>query len=463
MSENKKNAFVTEVQFIMDECMRLGPKVSSSSNLKQIPRDDYLFTLPHPAGRGEMICGKAAAQAVGRLADEAARRSGITGQVDRDTIRKPLERLLVSRFFNENRAVDVMQVDRILASAAKQAKSNLATIVHLIPCHLMRGGEPDELVFGPVKFMNRSGFRKLILDAQKITRNSARTELELRRRELLPRAIRYYRHFEWVAQVEVTGCDVQTSADVATNAVVAALDCLHVLLGPENTDRMQVGGVGLSRDIRAKLTISGAGAIEPSLSYAPFGHVEYQEGWSDILKSDHIIEMMRLCGIALEAATTPNLQRPLSRRFLDAVQWFGEGCRDDSPSTRTIKFMTSVERLLTTGEHDDIAGTLAERTANLCFSQDESRDQWREKTARAYDYRSRLVHGSMSPRHPDIWRGAHLSGEVSLAVLRNALRHFGEAGFTSTKLTEKRLAQWFGDVAEWAQRCESSFPSELGQ
>lgn len=99
-------------------------------------------------------------------------------------------------------------------------------------------------------------------------------------------------------------------------------------------------------------------------------------------------------GIEHSAVNPHQLQRPLSMRFLDAARCFGEACRDESTSTRTIKFMTTVERLSTTDEHDNVSRMIEERTASLCLMSGANRQKWKAKARKAYNFRSELLHGA---------------------------------------------------------------------
>ncbi|MGI9574201.1 hypothetical protein ACRYJU_08930 [Alloalcanivorax xenomutans] len=449
---NKKEMWVEDVRFIFDECARL--MSIAETNFKKIPRKDAFCTLPHPNGGGDMICGFDAYERVSDLAEEAARRGGLTNKIESLTIRRPLEELLVQRFLRERRPLNVTQMDRVLSAATKMAKSKLETKTHLIPCHLMRARDPRRISIGPVTFHNRNSMRSLLLNRVRGTNDVFVDEKRQMHRRLLADAIRYYRNFQWVAEVKVADCDAKTSSEVAMDAVTAALDCIHLLLGFEQTARMQVGGTAARVDRRAGLTISQSGSIRPSLSTAWFGHVGYPDGWSRILEDDDYQWWIGMCGVVLEASVTPDLNRPISRRFLDALQWFGEGCREKKASTQTIKFMTSVERILGTGEKGDISRMISDRAANLCFSPDEGRQVWRDKTKRAYSYRSRLVHGSMSPRDPDAWHGARLAAEVAQTVLRGSLQAFGVEELRASEITEKRLIRWFDQLEVWASRIE---------
>ncbi len=451
---NKKENLVVDVKFVLDECIRLAS--IASTDLNKLPREDSLYTLPYPSGIGHLICGEAAAERINALAKNAMQRAGLARRIELSTIRHPLERLIVSRFLVEKRSLDVQQLDRALSAAIKEVKLKLTTTTHLVPCHLISARDPERIVIGPVTFHNRSSIRTLLLrKAREIGRGDG-SERSLLHRKLQAAALRYYRNFQWVAEVKIAACDAATSAIVAKDAVTAALDCLHIIFGFNHTEKMRVGGAAIRFDRRAHLQISAVRMVEPSLASTGFGHIEYMDGWSNALEGDDFRFWMELCGTVLEAAVDPDLERPLSRRFLDAAQWFGEACRDSSASTRTIKFMTAMERLLTTGEERDVSLIMAKRTADLCFYPGDSREHWRKKAARAYTYRSNLVHGSMSPRDPDVSNGAVIAADVAQTVLRRAIQSFGITELCSADMTEKRLAKWFDNVHTWADHYESS-------
>lgn len=62
-----------------------------------------------------------------------------------------------------------------------------------------------------------------------------------------------------------------------------------------------------------------------------------------MLLDENFEHWRKLFSVALEAAVNPTLERTLSRRFLDAAQRFGEASRDESPATRTFKYVTALD------------------------------------------------------------------------------------------------------------------------
>lgn len=442
-----------DIEFILTECHRFYALVQK--DIKSIPREDALHEIPHPSGNGFLICGRAASQRINKLAQEAGRRAGILQRVEPEALRKPLKHLITRRFIVEKRPTETKQVDRILAATARAALKKCSNKTYFIPCHLMTAQTPATLRVGPILFLNRKSFRQIALE--KITDyveigDPDRREL---RRHLLTNAIRYYRSFDWVAQVEILGCDDETSKVIANRAVTSALDCLHLLIGAKWTDQMRVGGPAMRRDRRGRLTLS-FGKLDVSISSKGVGQVNFGDGWHEILKRPEYQNLLNLMGIALEVAIDPDLNRPLSRRFLDAAQWFGEASRDESPSTRVVKYVTALERMVMTEEKDDITRLVTERVAAFCFDGKTAtetavdRDIWREKARIAYMLRSKLVHGSMSPHAPEVWQGVRLGAELCETTLLRALHHFGEAGLKMNEVSTKRLGRWFDDVIQWA-------------
>jgi hypothetical protein len=443
-----KQHLVADVNFIFNECSRLQQLLVD--DFRSVPEDEIWADLPAPHGQGSrMLCGRAAFERLGTLASDAARRAGLHRRVRLDTVREPLAELLVQRFVRERRPVTIQQVERVLSAAGRAAEMKCSDVVHLVPCHLMWVEEPDELRIGPVLFRSRRNFRQRILQKVRAYRvsepgpNGRKWD-----RTLLIDALHYYRSFKWVAEVAVVGCDATISEELARKAVTSALDCVHLIFGAGHTDRMRVGGPRIRRDERAALQISKDGNLEVSLSSGGMGQVDFPEGWSAALERDDFKRVLHLTGLALEAAVNPDLNRPLSLRFLDAALWFGEAVRETSPAARVVKFVTALERMVMTEEKDDIASLVSERVAALCFdpSSVDSRDVWRTNARTVYDLRSKLVHGVLSPHSSVVHQGVRLGARLGETTLLSALSWFGEDGLRMEKINSKRLGELFDQM-----------------
>lgn len=450
---NSKDALVADVSFIFREVERLSALIRDLG-VKAVPKADVFCQLPDPEHPGFFVlCGRAAEDRISALATLSARRAGIDRNVSPSLVEKHLRLVLARKFMVEKRPVEIRQVERALSEAARLASRERKTTTHFIPCHLMLVQEPEHFDVGPVKFMTRRKFRSVMARALWAERHDLRRD-----RKLIGDAASYYGSFGWVAEVTIPQCDKETSEVVARRAITSALDCLHLLLGPAHSRKMRIGGPGLQHDKRGGFKLT-EGALELQASYGGPGHVGYDEDWFKLFDREDYGIALRLCGLALEAAADPTLDRPLSRRFLDAAAWFGEAVRDESPAARVVKYVTALERMLMTDEADDITKLVSERVAAVCFElpSRDSFEKWRSDTQRAYALRSKLVHGSLSPNSPEIMNQLGMVASVCSMGVQGGLALLGEAGLRAEKVSTKKLAAFYNRTVA---HCRSMFGAE---
>jgi hypothetical protein len=445
MEQNQKNPLVEDVEFILQECIRF-KKIIEVSKLQELTNEDFLITIHGPDQKSH-ICGRLASMRLDELTEKVSKRGGVLNRVEHAAVRKLLGELIFQRFVIELRPINTQQIDRMCSSVIKEAKHKCTKITHYLPCHLMSATDPETIHLGPVRFHNKSSFRRLLIKNLKKSRTNKKSEDNRYTRKLMSEAIRYFRHFQWFAEVTIPSADEKTSGVLAEQAVTSALDCLHLLLSAEFTDRMRVAGPAIRRDKRGKLTLKGSDQLFPSTSWSSIQQVNYPEGWSSQLQEPDVAHFLSLFGVALELAVDPNLERPLSRRFLDAAQWFGEASRDASPSTKIVKYITCLERMVMTDEHDDISLNLSERVAHFCADELEGCEVWKKRALDIYDLRSKLVHGSMSPKALEINRFLFISATVGERTLLNCLFSFGREGLELKQISSRKLGKWFKSLA----------------
>lgn len=435
---------VRSVEFIFAECRRLQERMLSGE--KVVPNSpeamEFFHRIPHPeVSWSFQICGRAADETLYDLARKAAAHAGINHQVSAKTIRDKLGEIIVRKFQTEKLPLDRKNVDRALSEAAKTAARSRKNITHYIPCHLMHAQKPDEFSIGPVRFRPQHLFRQALLRAV----SSSRKDLK-KSRFYISRVLKYYRSFRWVAEVEITNSDKETSANIAALSVAAALDCLHLLLEPKYTHKMSIGGPNLSVDWRGKLAVLEGGDLSYSAGFEGAGSVSFDDDWFQRFENEDYAHALHLCGVALENVTDPSLDRPLSRRFLDAILWFGEAVRERSRAAKVIKYATALERMVMTDEKDDITGTMSQRVAAICCENPLGGfDRWLADAQKLYSLRSKLVHGSLSPHSNDIGDGIALGARLGGATLLHTLFAFGEVGLRDEHVSQRRLAKWFND------------------
>ncbi|ASJ91993.1 hypothetical protein CBR61_14355 [Porphyrobacter sp. CACIAM 03H1] len=181
------------------------------------------------------------------------------------------------------------------------------------------------------------------------------------------------------------------------------------------------------------------------VSYGGQGNVGFDDNWMDLFSGADAQEIIANLGIALEQAVNPALHRPLSERLLDAMQWYGEAVREPSQGAKAVKYVTALERMVMTDEKDDIASLVSSRVAALCLEEPtvHCRDRWQVDVRRAYDIRSRLVHGSVSPTSEIVFEGVRLGSQLARSTLLNAVRLIGAKGLRDEAATNRDLARWF--------------------
>lgn len=444
----KKEQSLDDIQFIFAEVARIDD-IIAKSGLKSVSRDDMWFTIPHP-NSGDMLCGRAAAKRIEGLAQIAGQRAKLLRRVERSVLEKDVAEVLVERFVRQNREISVKEFDRAMNDVARRSKARCVDLTHFIPCHLMHATDPDELRLGPIVFRNRAAFQKIL--REKVRGHDHGPDQQKYSRHLLAGAVRYYRSFQWVAEVTIKGCDTKTSEKLAERAVISGLDCLHLVLGARWTNRMRVGGPAIRSDRRGYLSVNPTGTLNVSTSSSAIGQINFSNGWSDSLITDDRKDLLALCSVALEVTVDPDLLRPISRRFLDAAQWFGEGARDISPSTSVVKYVMALERMVMTEEKDDITSLLSDRIASLCFDQShpEDWDDWKQRAAEIYRLRSKLVHGSMSPLDERSLLNLKTVAETTEVVLLNMLTALGENVIRLEDGNSRRLAKWFQRLVDFA-------------
>ena len=71
------------------------------------------------------------------------------------------------------------------------------------------------------------------------------------------------------------------------------------------------------------------------------------------------------------------------------------------------------------------------------------RDRWRADVKRAYDIRSKLVHGALSPSSDIVYEGVRLGAQLARDALLSATTLLGEAGFRDDAASNRQLGRWY--------------------
>jgi hypothetical protein len=103
MPANRNAGWVTDIEFVFAECVRIQTAISDAvknkpASLKDLPKEDMWGDLPHPDGRGPLMCGRAANQRLWRLSEQAVKYSDAVGTIEIEPVHKALGKIWSSAF-----------------------------------------------------------------------------------------------------------------------------------------------------------------------------------------------------------------------------------------------------------------------------------------------------------------------------------------------------------------------------
>lgn len=132
-----KKQRIEDIKFIFSECDRLWHQINKNG-LLSISKEDCFCDMPHSSyNSSQMICGQAATERLNTLSGKIAEQHKLEKKIKPEKFREIFSRIMVNRFLRDERPINTQEVDKIISSSVKQAKTHLKNITYLIPCHLM--------------------------------------------------------------------------------------------------------------------------------------------------------------------------------------------------------------------------------------------------------------------------------------------------------------------------------------
>ena len=122
------------------------------SKLRERPREDLLATIPHPSGRGSLLCGRRANSKIWALARDALVESEWKDRMEAPVVQRQLREGLLRKFLKEGLPIDLKNIEALLSEALSAAAAGCKTLTHFIPCHVSSDAEPAAFAIGPVSF-----------------------------------------------------------------------------------------------------------------------------------------------------------------------------------------------------------------------------------------------------------------------------------------------------------------------
>ncbi|PCJ83538.1 MAG: hypothetical protein COA52_18715 [Hyphomicrobiales bacterium] len=426
---------------------------------KNVPPEEALIhivaMLPNIGGQGVLKCSPQSSKRLLEIARRGLKSSNYANQLSIDSVHRELRKLVVEWFINLEKPINPSNTDKIVSKAIKNAATNLKTAVYYFPCHINFVETPANFSFGPVSFQTMSSFKKQFeAKTEAFIEGGRKTKQVQVRRNLDKRLRSDFRTFSWVACVEVSDCEASLAEVKARSVVTSSMHFIQALLGYKESEEMIVGGTGIVPNKQSHLVENVDGTI--AICWQNRYHAnEFSADWWENLNSEgrdyFITGFGKVLSLELGNLSTP----PLVTRLIDAAAWYSEGIRDTHPASRTIKFVTSIERIISSGESKCVTKSVTERTAALLLLvQDKSFEVIKKEMSVVYDIRSSYVHGTRSPKDIDFKKCIESAEWLSRCVLWAALQFF-EDGLEVRDYEITKLDKSFNRLVDWAKNAKS--------
>lgn len=432
------------IAFVISEVKRLSS--AKWPNEKEQSLGEALATLPHPDGHGSIRCGKAALSKLFLLAERAVRQSSYSNRMDVQEVANNLQKIVSDRFIGEGRPINQQQADRAVSAAIKQSSRNMLDQRYYIPCHIGNDKTPKAFQIGDVKFKLMKDFIREISPNIEKYKTSHPADLKI---DLSNEAIKYYKSFDWVADIKVSKSSVMISRQKAERIVQLTLDSIHVGLRSYHSKYIRMLGPNMFVDRRGEISSDMEGNLNIT-GFVSWKTSKLPDNWGQLLTSSAMADFYNLVGIAISEGTTPEpFPRQMSNRLIDALTWYGQAARDEHFPSQTVKFVTAMERLLITPSEKEKEVSQIFRNRGAALASFLSRENYSDLLSMfkdVYSLRSAIVHGSRSPLNTIYNLDGLQADELAARVIIGFTLFCRKEGLTSTTVTDKKLEESFKEI-----------------
>jgi hypothetical protein len=437
-------------------------------------RTESFCTLPHPE-LGQITIGQKALERFWAMAKRfLASNPDKKARINFDEFVNALRLEYSIRFITDGRAIDQPNVDKLISAAYKRVERKFEELQHFIPVILFMTNTIPAFEVGPVTFLHKSEFflrhqaeleaergkiakdnlaraAQLVLEGYPASSVSTEETATTLGNRLVDGLIETVREHTWISIVTIPPCDPSVSYEKALFLTKGALNILKLLLGGDYTDRLRTAEDQGHRTKGAKLYRRKNGELEISTSSTPQDNVVGSK-WLDQLTTTHGV-WFNMASDVLTASRDLDTAAPLCVRFVDSLAWYGDAIAERSNAAKIVKFVSAIERLVCTGKEYAVgkAIPLAEIViprAAVFYSQgfgvdvDEARKQF----AQIYDWRSGIVHGSISPFDESLRSIAVKAEDATRLILLGGLDFFTSLGIGDQSFREKKLKEHYAEL-----------------
>ena len=236
----------------------------------------------------------------------------------------------------------------------------------------------------------------------------------------------FFPGYRWVAVISIPMCSEKVSRLRAEIAVQGAIDIIKLAFGPAQTDTLRMAESNVRPADIARLTRQSDGQFNLSVSRTVADGIGITDGaFNQIANAKDFY--LDAAGSALNAYVDPRKEIHLSRRFLDALTWYGQGVTENMPSSKIIKYVAAWERLTITQKEE--SGSLTDKVTSriAILSHVKANGEFSntlKNVKTIYDWRSKLMHGSCSPFSKELAGISSRAGKLSVTALNRSLEVF---------------------------------------
>ncbi len=447
--------------------------LTNARKFNEIDRLDHLHFLPHPNGMGHLILGREGVRLFSRLTRRAVQNDEfLRFRASTQTVGEAIKWQFSHQILKPKKKLTPALADRIIGRACKHVRTKkLETKTHFLPCVLAQESGRDEFWIGPVRFQTTELFfseneQRLTDFTQSVetryTENEKSILLGEHSRLLPPKdgswpkieikesaqffenSLReYLSTYRWIASTKLEGFDNHMGDRITRLSIETALNILRLFIGAYHADHFRIGGDFRIEKKEVRVAVKENDRISISVS-SRSEEATLGNGWLNILFSgDSSEQWLRTAGSLIPYIQAGKDLPLLYQRLIDALWWYGEAVSEPLPNAKVTRYANALEVFLGTSSMD-IAHQISVRIAYLCADDVVSDSaEWFDKAKRFYDARSRLVHGRLSPMHPDIDDFVSLGERITSKTLKAGLDWTLRLSLINHQMNEREIEQRF--------------------
>jgi hypothetical protein len=357
------------------------------------------------------------------------------------------------------------KISDLIESVFERLQLGADSWFHVIPCRLNRDAMTLNIDLGAVSFVGKAHLNSIMstLDGDGDVMDGKTQDAF--NEDVTDYLKGYYAAREVFAIARTENCTFKRSQERARRMALLGLNLISLMVHPLHAARFSVldhqtddnGRLAWLYWRPGKRVEGGIGGRQPG---ALIDSVELLEALDNPGNSLVITAFRQLTTLFADALKS----YPVVERLVEALEWYGEGLREDRPASSIIKMVTSLERLVLTSSHKIYKGNSRNRQSNqigikemliarvdaLCCSAYAGSDSIDVKglVGKAYGIRSDLIHGNVSANRNDLPRIRIEVAETVGFALRGALAYWRGPDFIAQDVSTDMLDKMFEELVE---------------